>query len=177
MIYEALKCLEQELNQSIKLRFDGNEFTAALGAISDQQDAVSETNQNKLILSFINLNYDSTGMQSYTRVPNKSIEQPLIDVKLSVLITAMCSNYDEALKLLSSPIYFFQGKSIFDQNNSPGLDSKIEKMSVEMVNTNYEEILNLWKGLGSKYIPSVLIEVRVIYRDEYPGRIERMEVT
>jgi len=69
---------------------------------------------------------------------------------------------------------------VFTPSNTPSLDPKIEKLSVEMVNLSTEKLNNLWATLGAKYIPSVLYKLRMLSFDsadlaEYRPAIRTVE--
>ena len=76
------------------------------------------------------------------------------------------SNYQEGLKFLSKTINYFQGQSVFDHQNSPGLDRNIDKLVLDIQNLSIDELSNLWGILSGKYLPSVLYKVRMVSYDE-----------
>jgi hypothetical protein len=45
---------------------------------------------------------------------------------------------------------------------SPGLPDGIEKLTIEFVNLNFQEVNNLWTVRGSLYLPSFLLKLRTI---------------
>lgn len=57
---------------------------------------------------------------------------------------------------LSFIISFFQNKNVFNHQNSPELDEKIEKIIVDLYTLNLEQQNHLWGALGAKYMPSVV---------------------
>ena len=63
-------------------------------------------------------------------------------------------NYAEALKTISQAISFFQQQAVFDRQNSPGLDSRIEKLILDMENLKIPDLNNLWSLMGGRYLPS-----------------------
>ena len=100
-----------------------------------------------------------------------------IHVNLYLMFASYFSggNYQEGLKFISNTIFYLQGQSVFDQRNSPGLDSGIDKLTVEMHNLDITDLSNLWGVLSGKYLPSVLYKVRMVsvdagaVRDQIPG--------
>ncbi|MFK8006928.1 MAG: DUF4255 domain-containing protein [Saprospiraceae bacterium] len=165
MIYSALNYMVEQLNLFLLNRFSVQDRKAILGSIVDESGTIPEENKNKIILSLVNLEHDTN--RQYATVNqydgNKNIQynQPY-NFNLDILITALFSNYDEALKFLSESIYFFQAKHVFTHENSPELDSQIEKLTVELIKLDYSEMQNLWTALGTKYMPSVLFKVRML---------------
>jgi len=84
-------------------------------------------------------------------------------------------NYKEALHFISLVIEFFQGKSVFDKFNTPGLSANIDRLIFEFVNQDIQEMNNMWSLIGAKYLPSVVYKVRMLtfsqsmVREEVPG--------
>ena len=64
--------------------------------------------------------------------------------------------------MLSAAISFFQYTSVFNHNNTPDLDSSVEKLVFEMINLNIQELSQLWGVHGGKYLPSVLYKTRMV---------------
>lgn len=165
MIYSALNYVAQELNQFLRLRFSLQDDKAILGSILDESGSVPEGNRNKIILSLVNLEEETNQRYAIPQYQNgqQSISQNIpYNFNMDVLASALFTNYDEGLKFLSETIYFFQAKQVFNHENSPGLDPKIEKLTFEVVKMNYSEMHNLWTALGAKYMPSILFKVRML---------------
>jgi hypothetical protein len=72
------------------------------------------------------------------------------------------SNYAEALKFISKAIAFFQMQPVFDKQSTPDLDSRIDKLVLDIENLNIQDLSNLWGLLGGKYLPSVYYRVRMV---------------
>jgi hypothetical protein len=72
------------------------------------------------------------------------------------------SNYEEGLGLLSAAISFFQYTAVLNHQNTPELDSSVEKLVFEIVNLNIQELSQIWGIHGGKYLPSVLYKVRTV---------------
>ena len=62
-------------------------------------------------------------------------------------------------------IQFFQAKYVFDHLNTPNLDAGIEKLVLEMMSFNLDQLHQLWSMLGGKYHPSVEYKMRMITVD------------
>ena len=75
-------------------------------------------------------------------------------------------NYPEALKFISSVIEFFQGKSLFTHQNTPMLSENANRLTVQMVNMDLQQLSNLWGNIGAKYIPSVIYKIRMLTYNE-----------
>jgi hypothetical protein len=100
---------------------------------------------------------------------NNKIEyrNPPVLLNLYCLFSVNHNSYDTALQYLSLIIQFFQYRSVINAKNTPSdngliLDPKIEKLIVEMVTMNAEQVNHLWATLGGKYLPSVLYKIRMV---------------
>ena len=75
-------------------------------------------------------------------------------------------------------IEFFQGHSVFDRSNTPMLSSNIDKVTLDYVNLDFNELNNLWSLIGAKYIPSTVYKLRMLtfnqnmIREDVPGIIK-----
>lgn len=71
-------------------------------------------------------------------------------------------NYLESLRYISMVLEYFQGTRVFDRSNSPLLSVNVEKISMEYVNLNIQELNNIWSLFGLKYMPSVLYKLKLV---------------
>ncbi len=81
------------------------------------------------------------------------------------------NNYPEALKFLSNTISFFQRLPVMDHENTPGLDSRIEKLILDIENLNIKDLSTLWSAITGKYLPSVIYKVRMVAFDSGDVRL------
>ncbi|MEO1261776.1 MAG: DUF4255 domain-containing protein [Bacteroidota bacterium] len=165
MINSALQYVARELNRYLMRKFNLQEDKAILGSILDETGAVPEGNKDKVLVTLVNMeqetNYQYINFEKTKGNSNYQLNTPF-NFNMDVLITALFSNYNEALKFLSETIYFFQSKNLFNHENSPGLDPKIQQLSFEVIKLSYHEVHSLWTALGAKYMPSVLFKVRLL---------------
>jgi hypothetical protein len=168
MIYEALSCVAKELNAYLVEKFKVHDQKAILNAILNQDGSIPEHSLNKIVLSLLNLEHDTTVPFNpvYTNQHASKAAQFNLpyNFNLDVLVTALFenSNYDEGLKFLSEAIYFFHGKSLFTHENTPGLDDRIDQLSLELIRLTYHQEHSLWGAMGAKYMPSVLFKIRLL---------------
>lgn len=184
MIERSLVFLRDQINAYLFGIINSNKV--ALGHLLNQS---GQNNIDEIGLSLINIQEEPStrNKNPYKKLSDESIakKNPPIDLNVYVLVTSYFGdteeNYREALKNLSRVVRFFQGKNVFNQQNSPGLDEDIEKIVVELVSLSFEQQNNLWASLGGKYLPSVIYKVRLIEieRDEILSEgppIEEIEV-
>lgn len=89
--------------------------------------------------------------------------QPLfLNIYLMVVANFTGANYPQSLKFLSLVISFFHRQPVIDHGNSPGLDQGIDKLVLDIENTQPQAMSNIWGVLGGRYLPSVLYRVRMV---------------
>ena len=171
MIFPAMNIIKQELNNT----FTANHINihVELGNISE---ILSDPNTNRddtaIIISLINIeeNRISRDPNNYVRTGDGIvIKNPAVHLYLSLLFTAIrqTSNHfnDQALQDLQEIIGFFQKKFVFDHSNTEGLNANIEKLILDMVSLNLQQMHEIWTVLGGKYFPSVVYRMRMVTID------------
>lgn len=99
--------------------------------------------------------------------------EPEIRLNVFILVTPNFSQYTECLKNLSHVITFFQSHSAFSATRYPALDSRIEKLLVELMSLNYDQLNQIWGYVGGKLQPSVVYRVRmVVMQDTEPTAVQ-----
>ncbi|MFZ6010896.1 MAG: DUF4255 domain-containing protein [Bacteroidota bacterium] len=167
MIYEALYCVSSELNSHLKGLFNMPEDKAVLNAVLNQDGSIPQHCLNKMVMSLINLEHDTTIPYNplYDKKGSQATQYNVpYNFNLDVLITAVFENenYDEGLKFLSQSIYFIHGKPLYTHENTPSLDPRIEQLGFELIKLSYHEEHSLWGALGAKYMPSILFKIRML---------------
>jgi len=168
LIEHALNVTTREINQFLKLRFDLNEEKAILGSLINQDGTVSIQDENKLILSLIDIQQETIVKNGhwYRDVENrKTFKYPDLHLNLYLLVSAYFNplNYLESLRFLSSVISFLHAKPVFNNSNTPGLlNTDIDKLTFEIYHQDSNSKNNLWSTLGAKYMPSILYKVKML---------------
>jgi hypothetical protein len=175
MIYNALHSVVSQLNTYLNNRFSNVEDKAILGPILSEEGSIPEGNRNKVIMTLVNMEQETARpyAQVYKRDDSdmlRRLSDPL-NFNLDILITALFTNYDEALKFLSETVYFFQSHNFFNHNNTPRLSPNIDQLTFEVIKLTYSETHNLWTALGAKYMPSVLFKMRMLSFQDSEGTI------
>ena len=165
MIYNALEYVAQELDRYLMRKFQLVEQKAILGSILNETGSVPEGNRDKVLITLVNMeqdnNYQYIDFKKSSGPNNYQLNYPF-NFNMDILVTSLFSDYKESLKFLSETIYFFQSKSLFSHENSPGLTPNIKQLSFEVIKLSYQEAHSLWTALGAKYMPSVLFKVRML---------------
>lgn len=181
MIYEALSCLTEEINQYFRIRLKVSEDKVVLSAILNQEGTIAIQGENKILVTLVNIEKESIG-KSNSGIPGSSMlinKSSALTINLYVLFSAYFSNgnYPEALRFISFIIAYFQQNSVFTRLNTPKLDVDIEKLVFEMASISPEQLNNIWGSLGAKYMPSVVYKVRMLTFDNNIVREYRPLIT
>ncbi len=170
MIYEALSCLTDEINEYFRNKLRINEDKAVLSGIINQDGTVAIQGENKIVITLVNIEKEITGISNARTIIGKTTanKSTSMNINLYILFSAYfsTSNYPEALRFLSFIIAYFQYKNVFTPTNTPKLDKGIDKLIFEMAAISPEQQNNVWASLGAKYMPSVIYKMRMLTFDE-----------
>jgi hypothetical protein len=173
MIAESLNFLAAELNAYLNLKMMatsdarvkvGNVARAMDGSLSGT-DSLDE----KAILSLVNLEEDRSVRRQETTIKTATTaryKNPPLLLNLYILLSVNKANYPDSLVLLGHLVQFFQFQNLFTPLTHPGLDPRIQQLTVELYTMNFEQVNHLWSTLGGKYLPSALYKVRQLAVDE-----------
>ena len=169
MIEESLIFLKNEMNNYLNPKFDPpSEERVVLADITKAGD--DPDLDKKIILSLVNIEEDrvSRNPENFVKIDNKVVyKNPKINLNVYCLFTVnRGKDYSGAMRHLSLIIQFFQQKNVFTKENSPALDSRIEKLVFDLYSLSFEQVNHLWSVLGGKYLPSVMYKMRMISIDE-----------
>ncbi|MFT6844596.1 MAG: hypothetical protein ACJAUV_000777 [Flavobacteriales bacterium] len=167
MIDKALKIINFEVNQFIKLHFDLNEEKVLLCSIVDQEGKIAINDENKILLTLIDIAEEGALKNGYTSIDGgvTRVQTKGLHLNLFVMFSAYFNalNYDLALKYISAILSFFHAKPTFTKNNCPALGQiGIQKLVFEMHHLDSNSKNNVWSTLGAKYMPSVIYKVRML---------------
>jgi len=98
---------------------------------------------------------------------------PPVELELFILFVAHNSNYETALRDLSTVVCYFQANPVFDEQKYPALNATvvdpvakpwqlIKRLSFRVVSLTFEQQNNLWAMLGGKYLPSVVYKMTLL---------------
>ena len=168
MIFPAVDIIRQELNN--------NGVNAALGNISEIINDSSGGGVNAdVIVSLINIeeNRISRDPQNFIRKDAGIImKNPAVHLYLTLLFTSVrrtAGAYGLSLQDLQNVIGVFQRKYVFDHANTPALNVNIEKLILDMVSLNLQQLHEIWSVLGGRYFPSVAYRMRMVTIDTIPN--------
>ena len=174
MLDAAIGLIAAQLNQALRGAFQLSEDLVVVTNLVDVNGSEPTSATNKLVMFLANIEretvMDSRGMRATVAGGNRdAIAQTSAAVHLNLMLMFAANfgggKYTEALKFISATIAFFQGRPLFDHQNSPDLDPRIERLALDIENLNLTELSNLWGILGGKYVPSILYRMRMITFD------------
>jgi len=168
VIQAALSHLANQLNAYLKRTNNLTEDIVVVSSLIESDGSAAPHTNNKLVLLLTNIEKDTLPQSTTARASGFDgralIGSRSVHLNLSVILAANFSgsNYAEALKFISKAIAFFQMQPVFDKHSSPDLDSRIDKLVLDIENLNIQDLSNLWGLLGGKYLPSVYYRVRMV---------------
>jgi len=168
MLDRTLSFLLDQLNGYLGTRYESTEPHAVLSSLSNLDGTIPPGIENKVVVSLVNIEREAaavgSGAQMRPENGGYSRLSPPLTLNLYVLMSASFgNNYQEALKLLSAVLGYFQGKPVFTaQNTEHPFPSGLERLTVEIVNLDMQGLNHLWGNIGGKYLPSVLYKVRMM---------------
>ena len=169
MIHATINHLANHLNQFLRFSYNLAEDIVVVSNLLSQDGSVAPHINNKVVLGLVNIERDATAHRAGgdSRLMQSAVYSPPVYLNLYVLVAANFSgpNYPEALKFISSTIAFFQRLPVFDHQSTPDLDSRIDKLVLDIENLKTHELSNLWSVLSGRYLPSVLYRVRMVSFD------------
>jgi hypothetical protein len=175
MIHLAVEHIVNELNNYLSVKISETSKVVH-NSLVKPDGSVQAGIDDKIVVSLVNIEEERIARdpEIYKKQLDGTIHiiKPEVKLNLYLLITAYFpSDYNEALKMLSLIIGFFQKKNTFNTSNSPGLDPRIKDMNLGLYTLNMEQQNHLWGSIGAKYLPSVLYKMRLISiaEDEIDG--------
>ncbi len=172
MIFQAIDIIHKELNNELSLLSPS--VVAEVGNIGEILASNSHGSEKDIIISLVNIeeNRISRDPKNYVRTDTGiTMKNPAVHLNLTLLFTSvkLDTGYQFALQNIQHVIEFFQNKYVFDHTNTLNLDLGIEKLILEMISFNLEQLHQLWSMLGGKYHPSVAYRMRMITIDNASG--------
>lgn len=171
MIDAAIGHVASELNQYFRRAYSLNEDLVVISNLLEQDGTVSVHVNDKLALFLVNIERDTMPYQQaqpgHPEAERKivSAEPLFLNLYLMIASNFSGSNYNEGLKFISTAISFFQRQPMLTQHNSPGLDSRIERLVFDIENLSMQDLSSMWGMLSGKYLPSVLYKIRMVTFD------------
>ncbi|MFK8104765.1 MAG: DUF4255 domain-containing protein [Saprospiraceae bacterium] len=174
MIGTLLDFVAKDLNSFIcqQLGLPDSDQKLILSPIVNPDGSTAITQKNILLLDLVNIKKDGLINNNFPPVnaagTNYLQKRPPLYLNLNILIAAHFEKdqFKEGLNILSMVLGKFQGKPLWNRENTPTLPPKVDKLIFEMFSLDFHEQSHLWGYLGAKYMPSVLYKLRMAIIDE-----------
>lgn len=178
MIFEALQLLKTELGNYIESKDDlGSASDVVLGNVALIESEEGEHLSQKIIINLVNVEEESAlkniRVHSTNSINGKVIyKNPPVHLNLYILFCANYqgaeNSYPTALKRLAHIFQFFQGKNVFNLNNTPtaqNLDASFN-LVLDLYTLTFEQLNHLWGSLGGKQLPFVMYKARLVIEED-----------
>jgi hypothetical protein len=170
MIEDTLRVIVGELDQSLQREIPGGGNRAALTSLVDLGGGPESDAADKLCAFVVNLEREVIPVRGLQRLDagdaNRiAMLRPPVHLNLLLMFAANFNHYPEALRAIESTIQFFQGRGTITPQGMPGLDPRIEQLTMEIENLSLTDLSNLWGIVGGRYVPSVLYRLRLLAID------------
>lgn len=164
MIYETLNAIAVDANKYFAQMLDTNEKKVVLSSILNTDGSVAVSGQNKIVFTLVNVTPNENLKNLPPDLKDRRIPISTPHYKLSLLVSAYfdAGNYAESLQFLSMIMSYFSDKAVFNQINTPGMDSVIAEIRTNLMAMTQEQMITLWRGIGSPLMPSVLYEIEPV---------------
>jgi hypothetical protein len=171
MIDKTFGFLLGELNGFLDTIFPAGEPHAVLSALVQPDGSVPPKIENKIVITIINIERETAAFSSPAPARSPSgaplrVNAPL-NLNVYFLLSASFSgDYAESLRFLSRCLGFFQSKQTYSPQDSAGFPSGLDRLTIELVNLNIQDLQNLWATTGGKYLPSAFYKARMLTIDD-----------
>jgi len=171
MIDKTLTFLLGELNVFLDTVYPASEPHAVLSALIQQDGTAPPKIENRIVLTVVNIERETAAFSAGPGPRSASGSalrvNPPLNLNIYLLLSAsFTGDYVESLRLLSKSLGFFQSKQVFSPQDSPAFPSGLERLTIEMVNLDIQDLQNLWATTGAKYLPSAFYKARMLTIDD-----------
>ena len=169
MIDKALDFLRYELDLYLQDRAKVPPEKVVLDTLASSTGN-SQSAENVVYLTLANMEEERMG-KAQTPYPidypnTRAATEPVVKLNLFVLFAPHYRDFKESLKMLYYTVAFFQGRPVFTPETYSRLDSRIEKIMLDLYSPTFEQQNHLWGYLGAKYLPSALYRLRLLVIDD-----------
>ena len=181
MIDIALLQIASSLNQSLRRSFDVADDLVTLASLHEPDGSLATQATGRLSMFLVGIERDTLpgGAPRATAAARVGLAPPPVCLNLRVMFAASFNSghYAQALRLLAAAIGFFQSRPQLDHHNTPELDSRIDRLALDIENLGFGELANVWGLLGGRYLPSVLYRMRMVSIDARHVLAEATRIT
>lgn len=170
MIDAALLHIAGHLNAVLRRSYQAPEDLVVVTGLQEADGSPAAGASHRLSAFLVNIERDAVpGQPAHLIGSGERMARSAPPVHLNLLLMFAANyggtTYPEALKLIASTIACFQATPVLDAQNSPGLDPRLDKLTLAIESLSLQEMATLWGVLGGRYLPSVLYRVRLLTID------------
>lgn len=172
MIDEAFSAIQAMLSQALRPSGDalgGEESNVVLAALSDRDTPGAADLSGKICLTFVNVQKEAAAQATTRRRvgDDTAISAGPLNVNLFMLVSSVPDNavdngYQNALTRLSRAMTALQARRILTPQVMPDMAEGIERLTIELVSLDMQELNHLWGNLGGRFLPSALYKIRMV---------------
>lgn len=169
MLDSVLKFFSVELNAYLQAQTGILGDPVELSAIV-KEDGKYAIKDDHIGVSIINLEEESATREQLPQVTYQDgqhvVLEPPLKMNVYLMFAAHYTHYDQAIKYLSHVLTFFQARRVFTRERYASLDSKLERLVVELQRLDYEQLNQVWAFIGAKQLPSAVYRIRLVCMQE-----------
>jgi hypothetical protein len=165
MLDVTLQFLRDQLNSYIIGRTGSTAVEVKMSRVVDDAGkyAIDEGNIGAAIINIEEERVLKAHLPEYSNLNGQQmVMEPELKLNLYVMFAANFKLYDVALRYISLVLTYFQSHPFFMPDHYPGLDPRIDKLTMELQSLTYEQLNQIWAFIGGKQLPSVIYRVRMV---------------
>lgn len=167
MLHELLTFIEKKLNNHLKLKLGVSDNKVIVTTLSTSSGGPSAMLNDTVVMSLVNIQEEKTHNPRHQYIKTSagfSQLKPAVNLNMYIIFASYFDheNYLEGIKILSSIIGFFQVNNLFQSTEYPALAGISEKILVELVTMDINQLNQIWGPLTSNYKPSALYRFRSV---------------
>lgn len=175
MIGTTLNFIAKTLNNDICQRLKLNPSTqkVILSSIVDPSGSFEVKDSNVLLLKLINIEPDPIANDSMpiSRIPGRSdiVETSPLYINLKIVLAAYSKpeQIQSGLDMLTIGMSYFQGKPVWNAQNTPELPSNVDRLVFEMETLDVHQLNHVWGAIGTKYLPSAMYKMKMLVLNDH----------
>lgn len=171
MIDSALGVLALQLNQMFRRHVVLAEDLVVVSNLQEPDGSAVPLVANKVVLFLAGIERDTAAHRLRPAATGEQRSQVVGPEPLYLNLLILCAatfsgqNYPEALRFLADAMAYLQANPVFDHQNAPDLDVRIDRFIVNIENLSSSEMHSVWSIHGGRYLPSVMYRARLVCLD------------
>jgi hypothetical protein len=187
MIFDVLNLIRQSLQNyvlEVAVREDTQDIVVLNNVVmATELGGLDERMKEKIVMTLVNIQEESTLKNStgYRFENGHTVYQnPPTYLNLFILFSVLHNDYEQALRLLSRVIEFFQWRRKISPSLSPGSENEgigDFEVVMDLYSLTFEQLNHLWGTLGGKQLPFALYRARLVALEAEKRQAEEPVIT